>query len=228
MAIRRATDSTTRAQVVDEDADVTLNAAGKRLSVTYRPHQLDSLDRMLAHLDALLADAHARPTDRLVACDLLDAEERERILAGWNDTDLTTPLATLPALFAEQVRRDPAATAVVFEDESLTYAELDARANRLAHLLIERGAGPEKVVALSVPRSLDMIVAELAVLKAGAAYLPLDQDLPAERIAFMVDDASPVCVVTTSTLVTSKRPSRERLRRARTRPSRSRRTTPRT
>nr|QEO74607.1 AMP-dependent synthetase and ligase [uncultured bacterium] len=189
-------DAVNRAQVVDAEADVTLDVAGRQLSVTYRPDQLDGLDRMLAHLEILLADAHARPSCPVSRLELLGADERARILTGWNDTALTTPLATLTELFAEQVRRDPAATAVVFEDRSLTYAELDARTNRLAHLLIARGAGPERVVALSVPRSLDMVVAELAVLKAGAAYLPLDPDLPAERLAYMVDDASPVCVVT--------------------------------
>src|SRR6185312_625236 len=74
---------------------------------------------------------------------------------------------------------------------------VNARANRLAHLLLDRGAGPERVVALAVPRSVEMIIAELAVLKAGAAYLPIDVDYPGDRIAYMADDAAPVCVVTT-------------------------------
>ncbi|NED83345.1 AMP-binding protein, partial [Streptomyces sp. SID11233] len=74
-------------------------------------------------------------------------------------------------------------------DEQLTYAELDARAARLAHALVARGAGPERVVALAVPRSADMIVAEVAVLKAGAAYLPVDTDYPADRVAYMLEDA---------------------------------------
>ena len=109
----------------------------------------------------------------------------------------TTLLSTWPHLFAEQVRRDPDAIAVVFEDETLTYSELDARARRLARVLVARGAGPERVVGLAVPRSLDMIVAQVAVLAAGAAYLPIDLDHPAERIAWMLDDARPVFVVTT-------------------------------
>ncbi|MBB5868353.1 amino acid adenylation domain-containing protein/non-ribosomal peptide synthase protein (TIGR01720 family) [Allocatelliglobosispora scoriae] len=115
-------------------------------------------------------------------------------------TDERLVLATFPDLFAEQVRRDPDATALVFDDTRLTYAELDERANRLAHALRARGVGPERVVALGVPRSIDMIVAELAVLKAGGAYLPLDPDYPAERLAYMVGDARPVCLVTTSAL----------------------------
>ncbi len=184
----------------ETDLPLDLNLTGE--GVRYRPDVLDesTVDRMLDHLAHLLAEAAERPqwpVDRLA---LMAAPERRRILDGWNDTDLVTPLSTLPELFAARVRENPDGIALVFEDEELTYAELDARANRLAHVLIGRGAGPERVVALAVPRSMDMIVAELAVLKAGAAYLPLDPDYPAERIAFMVADARPVCVVTTREL----------------------------
>ncbi|HEU5475882.1 MAG TPA: amino acid adenylation domain-containing protein [Actinophytocola sp.] len=111
---------------------------------------------------------------------------------------------TWPELFGERVRAAPDAVAVVFEDETalttLTYAELDARANRLANRLLDAGARPERVVALAVGRSVDMIVAEVAVLKSGAAYLPIDTDYPADRIAYLFGDAAPVCVVTTGEL----------------------------
>ncbi|WP_410614837.1 amino acid adenylation domain-containing protein [Amycolatopsis sp. lyj-109] len=182
----------------DLPLDLNLTADG----LHYRADVLDesTVDRMLDHLGSLLAEAAERPqwpVDRLA---LMTPPELHEILDGWNDTELATPPATFPELFAARVRENPDAVALVFEDEELTYAELDARANRLAHVLIGRGAGPERVVALAVPRSIEMIVAELAVLKAGAAYLPLDQDYPAERIAFMVADARPVCVVTTSEL----------------------------
>ncbi|MGW3965809.1 amino acid adenylation domain-containing protein [Amycolatopsis sp. NPDC005003] len=182
----------------DLPLDLNLTAGGLR----YRADVLEesTVDRMLGHLGHLLAEAAERPqwpVDRLA---LMTAPELHEILDGWNDTELATPPATFPELFAARVRENPDAVALVFEDEELTYAELDARANRLAHVLIGRGAGPEQVVALAVPRSIEMIVAELAVLKAGAAYLPLDQDYPAERIAFMVSDARPVCVVTTRDL----------------------------
>ncbi|UOX91373.1 amino acid adenylation domain-containing protein [Amycolatopsis sp. FBCC-B4732] len=182
----------------DLPLDLNLTTGGLR----YRPDVLDesTVDRMLDHLGHLLAEAAERPQWPVERLALMAAPELHRILGAWNDTDLAEPLSTLPELFAARVRETPGAVALVFEDEELTYAELDARANRLAHLLVGRGAGPERVVALAVPRSLDMIVAELAVLKAGAAYLPLDQDYPAERIAFMVADARPVCVVTTSDL----------------------------
>ncbi|AUS81470.1 hypothetical protein C1701_04485 [Actinoalloteichus sp. AHMU CJ021] len=97
---------------------------------------------------------------------------------------------TLPELFQAQVARSPERTAVEFEDVPLSYAELNARANRLAHRLIAHGAGPEQVVALAVPRSEDLVVALLAVLKSGAAYLPIDPSYPADRIAFMLADTS--------------------------------------
>ncbi|MGH3243107.1 MAG: amino acid adenylation domain-containing protein, partial [Spirillospora sp.] len=127
-------------------------------------------------------------------------QEMHRILVEWNDTECRVPPVTLPTMFEAWVRRTPDAVALVFGDTELTYAEVNARANRLAHTLIERGVGPEWVVALAMPRSPDLIVAELAVLKAGGAYLPLDPDYPAERLAFMLDDARPVCLVTTRAL----------------------------
>ncbi|MEO3819106.1 amino acid adenylation domain-containing protein [Plantactinospora sp. B24E8] len=129
--------------------------------------------------------------------DELNTVERHRILVEWNETVTPAPPTTWPQLFEEQVRRAPEAVALVFEETELTYAELNRRANRLAHALIVRGVGPERVVALCLPRSIGMIVAEVAVLKAGGAYLPLDQDYPAERIGYMLADARPVCLVTT-------------------------------
>ncbi|QNS09248.1 non-ribosomal peptide synthetase [Streptomyces xanthii] len=102
---------------------------------------------------------------------------------------------TLHALFAARAAATPDAVAVSHEGERLTYAELDARANRLAHHLVAAGAGPERLVALTLPRSADLVVALLAVLKSGAAYLPLDPDYPADRLAWMLEDARPVLVL---------------------------------
>ena len=113
----------------------------------------------------------------------------------WNETAREIPPATLAQLFEAQVTRTPEAPAVLAGDRSLTYADLDTRANRLAHLLIRRGAGPERIVALALPRSADIVIAQLAVAKAGAAFLPVDPDYPAERIAFMLSDAAPVLVI---------------------------------
>ncbi|WP_436386012.1 amino acid adenylation domain-containing protein [Amycolatopsis sp. MEPSY49] len=186
----------------DLPLDLNLLVVDDELVADYRADVLDesTVDRMLGHLANLLADARQRPQWPVERLDLMSAPELRQLLDEWNDTDLDTPLSTLPELFAARVREAPDAVALVFEDEELTYAELDARANRLAHVLIGFGAGPERVVALAVPRSVEMIVAELAVLKAGAAYLPLDPDYPAERLAFMVADARPVCVLTTGEL----------------------------
>src|SRR5205823_14976632 len=109
---------------------------------------------------------------------------RTTILRGWNDTARARPSTTLPQLFAAQAAARPDAVAVVFEDQALSYGELDARANRLAHYLCAQGVGPEVVVGLCLDCSLDLVVGLLAILKAGGAYLPLDPGYPQERLAF--------------------------------------------
>ncbi|WP_068925909.1 amino acid adenylation domain-containing protein [Planobispora rosea] len=139
----------------------------------------------------LLARAVADPDRPIGRLDVLGEGERRMLVEEWNGDLVSAPGATLPDLFEAQVRRTPDATAV----EDLTYAELNARANRLAHKLIAHGARPESVVALSLPRSADLVVALLAVVKAGAAYLPLDPTYPADRLHYMIADAGPVCVV---------------------------------
>ncbi len=125
-------------------------------------------------------------------------EERERVLKQRDETAQALPLNCLPAMFEQQVLRTPEKPAVVFEGTALSYEELNRRANQLAHLLIARGAGPEQFVALALPRSVEMIVALLAVVKAGAAYLPLDPEYPNDRIRFMLADARPACILTNS------------------------------
>ncbi|HEU5108627.1 MAG TPA: amino acid adenylation domain-containing protein, partial [Micromonosporaceae bacterium] len=106
------------------------------------------------------------------------------------------PVRTFPRMFAGAVARFGPEPAVLADDRMLTYADLDAEANRLAHWLIERGAGPERIVALLLPRSVAIVVAQLAVMKAGAAYLPIDPDYPADRIDFMIADAAPLLCLT--------------------------------
>ncbi|HZR51711.1 MAG TPA: amino acid adenylation domain-containing protein, partial [Streptosporangiaceae bacterium] len=155
-----------------------------------------TMERMAGHMQVLLAAVAADPDRPVGAVPLLTATEREQVLTEWNDTARAVPPATLDELFAARARRTPGAPAVISGSGQITYAELDTAANRLAHLLIERGAGPERVVALALPRSVEIIVAQLAVAKAGAAFLPVDPAYPAERIAFMLADAQPVLTVT--------------------------------
>ncbi len=150
--------------------------------------------RLVRILETVVADPD-QPIDRI---DILTAEEHHQLLVEWNGTVRAFPEATLPQLFEAQVTRTPDATAVICQVDVLTYAELNAHANRLAHALIARGAGPEHIVALALPRSVEFIVALLAVMKAGAAYLPVDPDYPAERITTMLSDAEPVLLITTS------------------------------
>ncbi|MDU5141178.1 MAG: amino acid adenylation domain-containing protein [Paenibacillus dendritiformis] len=149
--------------------------------------------RFLHALDKLAASEPGQPIGRL---ELLLPEERLQVLERWNDTAHALAQWSVPALFEEQAASTPDAVAAVFEDTALRYADLNARANRLAHWLIAHGAGPDRIVALALPRSLEMVVAILAVHKAGAAYLPLDPDYPSARIAYMLNDAAPMCLIT--------------------------------
>ena len=154
------------------------------------------MQRFLRLIGAMTRD----PGQTVGALDLLGEDERQRLLVEWNDTAHPAPHATLPALIEAQVARLPHATALIAENASLSYRELNARANRLAHLLIARGAGPDRIVGVAVPRSAAMVAALLAILKSGAAYLPIDPDYPAERIAFMLADARPALLITTAAL----------------------------
>ena len=160
-----------------------------------------SMEAMAARLVRLLEAALAAPDRAIGSLDILAPAERHTILREWNDTARPVPVATLPELFAAQAARTPDAVAVVFEETTLSYAELDARANQLAHHLQGLGVGPEVVVGLCVERSLEMVVALLGILKAGGAYLPLDPGYPTERLAFMLADARVDVLVTQTALL---------------------------
>ncbi|KOU27823.1 thioester reductase, partial [Streptomyces sp. WM6372] len=171
---------------------------GLHLRFDYRPDAFDRpsvqgvADRFVRILEAVAANAGQSVRE----IPLQSEEERERILTAWNDTTQDVPDTTLPDLFEQQVARTPEALAVTGGGTRLTYAELNGRANRLARHLADRGAGPERLVAVAVPRSADLVVALLAVVKTGAAYVPIDPEYPADRIAHMLRDADPVFVVT--------------------------------
>ncbi|NME81103.1 non-ribosomal peptide synthase/polyketide synthase [Rhodococcus sp. 105337] len=144
----------------------------------------------------LLAALVAAPATPVGDVDLLTPAERTRILHDWNATTAPRSDATLGDLFAAQAAATPHAPAVTADGHTLDYADFDAAANRLAHVLLDAGAGPEQVVALAVPRSLDLLVGMYAIVKTGAAYLPLDPEHPPERLRYVLDTAHPVTVLT--------------------------------
>ncbi|MGE0127963.1 MAG: amino acid adenylation domain-containing protein [Blastocatellales bacterium] len=148
-----------------------------------------TISRMLAHFQNLLEGAIADPRRRLSELPMLTEAENRQLLE-WNKSDARYPAETcLHQLFEAQAARTPNAIAVTFEGERMSYQQLNARANQLAHRLRALGVGPDVLVALCLDRSLDMVVAILAVLKAGGAYLPLDLAYPKDRLAFMLEDS---------------------------------------
>ncbi|MFJ9113825.1 amino acid adenylation domain-containing protein, partial [Streptomyces sp. NPDC102283] len=175
---------------------------GDRLTLRFffRPDIFDrtAVAEIAERLIRVLEQTAADPDTSVGATGILLPGERELLLVAGMATAAPPPKATLPELFARQAACTPEQIAAVGEDENLTYAELDARANQLARWLAQRGVGPESVVALVLPRSPELLVALLAVLKAGGAYLPVDPDYPAERIGFLLTDARPAVLLTDS------------------------------
>ncbi|HEX6747842.1 MAG TPA: amino acid adenylation domain-containing protein, partial [Longimicrobium sp.] len=160
-----------------------------------------TIRRMLGHLARVLEQVAADADVRLSRLELLDEAERALVLEAWNGTEAEYPAdRCIHSLFETQAARTPGAVAVRFEEESLTYRELNERANRLAHHLRRRGVGPEVRVGICLERSLEMVVSLLAVLKAGGAYVPLDPGYPAERLAFVLADAAVPVLVTQESL----------------------------
>jgi amino acid adenylation domain-containing protein len=159
--------------------------------------------RMHTHLQTLIEGIIRDPQDNLSNYPLLDEAERRQLLVGWNDTAVEYPRDTcLHDLFEEQVQRTPEAVAVAYGDRTLTYRELNARANQLAHHLIKLGVGPEVMVGLFAERSLEMVIGIYGILKAGGAYVPLDPEYPSERVAFMMADTQVPALLTQRHLAT--------------------------
>ncbi|MFC5289945.1 amino acid adenylation domain-containing protein [Actinokineospora guangxiensis] len=156
----------------------------------------DTAERVAARFTTLAAGIAAAPDTPIGDLPVLPAAERAQVLGAWMDTAKEYPTGTLVSFFEQQVARTPDALAVASEHERLTYAELNARVNRLAHRLIGEGVGPESIVGVCRRRGAGLVEALLAVQKAGAAYLPLDPDYPAERVEFMRADAGAATVLT--------------------------------
>ncbi len=157
--------------------------------------------RMATHFQILLEGIVADPEQRIAHLPILSDAERHQLLVEWNDTAADYPSdRCIHQLFEAQVERTPNAVAVIFEDQQLTYAELNARANQLAYHLQTLGVGPDVLVGICCERSLEMVIGLLGILKAGGAYVPLDPSYPAERLAFMLDDAAVPVLLTQSRL----------------------------
>ncbi len=149
-----------------------------------------TVERMARHWQNLLRGMLENPQASVDSLPMLDAEERGQLLEGWNATAAEYPLQRgVHRLFEEQVERTPTAPALAFGEERLDYAELNRRANRLAHALIERGVGADRLVGVAMERSIEMVVALMAILKAGGAYVPVDPEYPEERQAYMLEDS---------------------------------------
>ncbi|TMR07683.1 amino acid adenylation domain-containing protein, partial [Nonomuraea turkmeniaca] len=159
---------------------------------------VDSTEALVQRFTRVLDVVTATPGTRVHAVDILDAGERDLMLDRWNQTATGVPASTIVARFEEQAEARPDAPAVVARGVELSYRELDTRANRLAHYLVERGVKPETTVAVAVDPGAELIVAWLGILKAGGAYVPINTEYPAERIAFMLRDAAAVAVLTTA------------------------------
>jgi amino acid adenylation domain-containing protein len=175
-----------------------------RLRISYRRQRFadDTITRMLGHLHTLVDGMLTAPESAPGDLPLLTPAEREQILVAWNDTRTDYPRETpVHRLFEAQAAQTPGAVALSFEGATLTYAELNRQANRLARHLRELGVGPEIGVGVYVERSFEMIVGVLGILKAGGAYVPLDPTYPQERLAFMIDDTQAPVILTHTRLV---------------------------
>ncbi|WP_422404062.1 amino acid adenylation domain-containing protein, partial [Pseudomonas sp. GZD-209] len=194
-------------EVQTSQFDLTLDTfesvGGLSASLTYASDLFDgaTIARMARHWSNLLQAIVADPARALADLPMLDRDERERALNGWNATATQYPLQrSVQQLIAEQVARTPDAEALVFGEQRLSYAQLDARANQLAHCLIGQGVGPDVLVGIAAERSVEMVVGLLAILKAGGAYVPLDPEYPSERLSYMFEDSGIALLLTQSHL----------------------------
>jgi len=174
--------------------------------------EADTVDRMIGHLQTLLVGICDHPELPVSRLPLLSAVERQRLVDGWNNTNVDYPRqAVIHELLEAQVDRAPGATALRLGDDELSYGELDRRANRLARHLAELGVGRGALVGLCLERSFELVVATVAILKAGAAYVPLDPDSPVERLRLMLEDTAAPVVITRRGLCERLGPSGARL-----------------
>ena len=183
------------------------------LEIIYDRRRFDdvAIERIPGHFEAISEAIVSNPARRLSEIPILTTKERNRVLVEWSNTKRVYPKdKCIHQLFEEQVERTPEAVAVVWEEHQLTYRQLNARANQLAHYLRKRGVGPEVLVGICVERSLEMVIGLLGILKAGGAYVPLDPSYPEERLAFILGDTQAPVLVTEQELVRNFRAWRPR------------------
>jgi aspartate racemase len=161
-----------------------------------------TINRMIGHFQCLLEGFVANPQQKVFELSILTVKEQQQILGEWNQTKTNYPQdQCIHQLFEKQVAKTPNNIALVFEDQTLTYQELNQKANQLAHYLQQIGVKPEDLIGICVERSLEMIISLLAILKAGGAYLPLDHNYPQERLQWMLEDAQTSIIITTENLI---------------------------
>ncbi|PSK31973.1 non-ribosomal peptide synthetase [Nocardia seriolae] len=186
-----------------EDLSINLyNGLGNRIHIDFEanPRLYGDAELSMHHgrfLDYLSRFVGAAPQTVIADMPVLTDLERERVLHEWNSTQVARQEGTLAGLFADRAAMSAGRIALDYEGETLTYAAFDERANRLARELVSRGVGPDTLIGLAVRRSLDLLIGMYAIVKAGAAYLPIDPDHPADRIEAILEQARPLCVLTT-------------------------------
>ena len=183
---------------------------GTQLSIGFNRDLFDTetIKRMLRHFQVVLENVAADVEKRILDLPLLTEKESRQIMVEWNATKTEYPSGKcFPELFEEQVVRNSESVAVIYGEQQLTYQQLNARSNQLAHYLRKRGVGPEVLVGICVERSLEMLIGLLGILKAGGAYVPLDPGYPLQRVAFMLEDSQARMVLTQERLHASLPPA---------------------
>jgi amino acid adenylation domain-containing protein len=179
---------------------------GLKVKLEYRTDlfQKETIERLLEHYQTLLRSIVAHPDQSISRLSIMPAEERQQVLTAWNETASTTPVdGCIHQLFEEQSARTPNGIAIQFQERKLTYSELNSRANQVAHHLLRLGVKPDSRVGICVHRSPEMMVGLLGIMKAGAAYVPLDPTYPRDRLEFMLQDGGAAVLITQQSLLES-------------------------
>ena len=179
------------------EKDTTIDIAWVYSQALFDEWKIEQIARHYVRILNLLTDD---PGQKIATIEILDSAERDQILKEWNQTKAEIAEVTLSELLEIQTERTPNSVAVISGNSAFTYGQLNAKANGLAHYLAKLGVGPENTVGIAMERSPDLLIALLAVLKAGAAYMPLDPGYPPERLRFMIEDAAPACILTTGAI----------------------------